>query len=100
MDLPLTPTEQQIEDAIKDHPQAMHLKSITSELQKLVFHICSMGAQQDIVAVAATTHLTSMLSAQKMSGVVDPELIDLLLDDLFDTVRNRAYVGETKLRTK
>lgn len=99
MDLPLTDTEKKIQAAIKDHPQLHHIRPIIQGLKELSLHLSSTS-QQDILAVAITTHLTGMLAAQKMSGMVKSELIDLLIDDLIDTVRNRAFLGETKLRTK
>ena len=95
-----TLTEQRVNKALQGHSQLQYLGRMTDEFQALSLNMSCRGAEPDILAAAAVTHLTGLLSAQKMTGIVKPEFIDILLDDLLNTVRHRAFPGEDDLRTK
>lgn len=96
----LSPTEARLQAWIDRHADADELLHLVQLLKSVVLEIGRQGVEPDSIAIALCTHLTGTLSRYKMRGDVDNDLIEMLLDDLIDTVRNRAFLGETKLRTK
>jgi hypothetical protein len=92
--------EQKIQKLLDGHPQLGLLNHMSKEIKQTINDMANRGAAQEMLAVAACTNLAGMLAAQKMLGIVKPDLIHALIDDLADTVKNRTIVGVLNLHTK
>jgi hypothetical protein len=91
--VPPSLTEQAISAYLDGHPQAHLIPSMTKMMKDLTDHWTAAGLALDIQAIAVSSHASAMLSAQKIIGVGKPGFIDLLVDDVVDTVKGRTHPG-------
>lgn len=94
-----SPTEMRIQKVLAQNPQLPFLRIMAADLDRIVNIWQSRGINLEMQAAAATVHLVSMLTALKISALLPADFIDLLADDLVDTIKGRAHPGVPKWLT-
>lgn len=76
-----------------------YINPLTQQLQDLCQGWMSQGIPPYILVTALTTNLAALMSASKIAGTVPEPLINLLIDDIAETVRKRSFRGVPFLHT-
>lgn len=72
-------------------------RQLADALKDLVLPV-TMAVHPEIVTQAVVAHAIGMIAAGKITGVVRPELADLLAEVLLDSVKRRAIPDTFGLR--
>lgn len=94
-----SPTERRIQEHLAKVPDAELLRHMAKELEAIVTGWERRNINRDVQAAAMCVHLVSVLTAMKIAVTVPPDFIDLLADDVVDSVKGRAHPGVQKWLT-
>lgn len=86
-------TEKRIQAALANIPHSHLLGPMAREMEGVVKNWDLRGIDRHVQAAALTSHLASILAAMKIAAIIPPDFVDLLADDLVDTVKGRAVPG-------
>lgn len=93
----VTSVEGAIERALTDNPHRGKSIRLAHALQSEGERLLATGMDPAAVCAGFMAHVTGLLAAAKVIGKITPELAELLISDLSETVLERALIGQVEL---